>query len=102
VYDGARRRRSCWVQIRYSGAVLADFELMADAGEALAADYDWLFDEDVLADGGAINQPASARPLQRISRTSAVLDAAGIACARPLVMDSRGWCCCSRPAGTSG
>src|SRR5580658_3626792 len=49
---------------------------MADAYETLAADYDWLFDDDVLADGGAINQPAAARLLQRISRTSAVLDAA--------------------------
>jgi SAM-dependent methyltransferase len=49
---------------------------MADAYETLAADYDWLFDDDVLADGSAINQPAAARLLQRISRTSAVLDAA--------------------------
>ncbi len=55
---------------------LADFDLMADAYETLAADYDWLFDDDALADGGAINQPAAARLLQRISRTSAVLDAA--------------------------
>jgi hypothetical protein len=75
---------------------------MADAGEAFAADCDWLFDEDELADGDAVNQPATARLLQRISRTSAVLDAAGIACAWPHVTDSRGWCCCSRPAGTSG
>jgi len=49
---------------------------MADAYQTLAADYDWLFGDDVLADGGAINQPAVARLLQRISRTSAVLDAA--------------------------
>jgi SAM-dependent methyltransferase len=49
---------------------------MADAYGTLAADYDWLFDDDVLADGGAINQPAAARLLQRISGTSAVLDAA--------------------------
>jgi SAM-dependent methyltransferase len=55
---------------------LADFDLMADAYGTLAADYDWLFGDDVLADGGAINQPAAARLLQRISRTSAVLDAA--------------------------
>src|SRR6266487_3543869 len=55
---------------------LADFDLMADAYETLAADYDWLFGDDVLADGGAISQPAAARLLQRISRTSAVLDAA--------------------------
>jgi glycine/sarcosine N-methyltransferase len=49
---------------------------MAGAYETLAADYDWLFGDDVLADGGAINQPATARLLQRISPTSAVLDAA--------------------------
>ena len=55
---------------------LANFDLMADAYETLAADYDWLFDDDVLADGGAINQPAVARLLRRISRTSVVLDAA--------------------------
>jgi SAM-dependent methyltransferase len=55
---------------------LADFDLMADAYGALAADYDWLFGDAVLADGGAINQPAAARLLQRISRTSTVLDAA--------------------------
>ena len=40
---------------------LADFDLTADADQTLAADYDWLFDDDVLADGGAINQPAAAR-----------------------------------------
>ena len=55
---------------------LADFDLMADAYEMLAADYDWLFGDDALADGGAISQPAVARLLQRISRSSAVLDAA--------------------------
>ena len=55
---------------------LADFDLMADAYETLAADYDWLFNDDALADGGAINLPAAARLLQRISRTSTVLDAA--------------------------
>src|SRR6266704_3683356 len=55
---------------------LADYDLMADAYEMLAADYDWLFDDDALADGGAVSQPAAARLLQRISRTSAVLDAA--------------------------
>jgi hypothetical protein len=33
---------------------LADFDLMADAYEMLAADYDWLFGDDVVADGGAI------------------------------------------------
>ncbi len=49
---------------------------MADDYEMLAADYDWLFGDDELADGGTINLPAAARLLQRISRTSAVLDAA--------------------------
>ena len=39
---------------------LADSDLMADAYETLAADYDWLFDDDALSNGGAINQPAAA------------------------------------------
>jgi 2-polyprenyl-3-methyl-5-hydroxy-6-metoxy-1,4-benzoquinol methylase len=55
---------------------LADYGLMADAYEALAADYDWLFDDDALTNGGAINQPATARLLRRISPASTVLDAA--------------------------
>lgn len=49
---------------------------MAGAYEMLAADYDWMFDDDELANGRAINHPATARLLQRISRSSAVLDAA--------------------------
>jgi SAM-dependent methyltransferase len=49
---------------------------MAGAYEMLAADYDWMFDDDELANGRAVNRPATARLLQRISRTSAVLDAA--------------------------
>jgi len=56
---------------------LADCGLMAGAYEMLAADYDWMFDDDALANGRAINQPATARLLQRVSSTpSAVLDAA--------------------------
>ena len=49
---------------------------MAGAYEILAAHYDWMFDDDALVNGRAINQPATARLLRRISRTSAVLDAA--------------------------
>jgi SAM-dependent methyltransferase len=49
---------------------------MAGAYEMLAADYDWMFDDDELANGRAINLPATRRLLQRISRTSQVLDAA--------------------------
>jgi SAM-dependent methyltransferase len=49
---------------------------MAGAYEILAVDYDWMFDDDALVNGRAINQPATARLLRRISRTSAVLDAA--------------------------
>jgi SAM-dependent methyltransferase len=55
---------------------LADYGLMAGAYEMLAADYDWMFDDDALANGRAINHPATARLLQRISRASLVLDAA--------------------------
>jgi glycine/sarcosine N-methyltransferase len=49
---------------------------MTGAYETLAADYDWMFDDDALANGRAINLPATARLLQRVSRTAAVLDAA--------------------------
>jgi SAM-dependent methyltransferase len=55
---------------------LADCDVVAGAYEMLAADYDWMFDDDELANGRAINLPAAARLLQRISRTSVVLDAA--------------------------
>jgi SAM-dependent methyltransferase len=55
---------------------LADCDLMAGAYEMLATDYDWMFGDDELANGRAINLPATARLLQRISRASAVLDAA--------------------------
>jgi SAM-dependent methyltransferase len=49
---------------------------LAGAYESLAADYDWIFGDDALAHGGAIRRPATARLLDRISPTSAVLDAA--------------------------
>ena len=49
---------------------------MAGAYETLAADYDWMFGDDALANGRAINHPATARLLRRISPTSRVLDAA--------------------------
>ena len=49
---------------------------MADYYDTLAADYDWIFDDDALTGGLAINHPAAARLLQRTSHTSAVLDAA--------------------------
>jgi glycine/sarcosine N-methyltransferase len=48
---------------------------MADSYLNFAADYDWLFDDGGLTDGGAINHPAVARLLQRTGRGSAVLDA---------------------------
>ena len=49
---------------------------MADYYDAFAADYDWLFDDDTLAHGAAINHPATARLLERTPRASLVLDAA--------------------------
>jgi SAM-dependent methyltransferase len=48
---------------------------MADSYLTLAADYDWLFGDDVLTSGEAISSPATARLLQRTGRGSAVLDA---------------------------
>ena len=49
---------------------------MADYYETLAADYDWIFDDDALGRGLAVNHPATARLLKRTSHGSAVLDAA--------------------------
>jgi SAM-dependent methyltransferase len=49
---------------------------VAGAYELLAADYDWMFGDDALANGRAINSPATARLLERIGRTSLVLEAA--------------------------
>jgi glycine/sarcosine N-methyltransferase len=49
---------------------------VAGAYERLAADYDWMYDDDGLANGRAVNHPATARLLQRISPASTVLDAA--------------------------
>ena len=49
---------------------------MAGASEMLAADYDWMYDDDALAHGRAVNHPATARLLARIGHTSTVLDAA--------------------------
>src|SRR2546429_3485796 len=69
-------RTSAQRRAKRRGLTSCDF--MADSYLNFAADYDWLFDDDVLADGGAINYPAAARLFQRISgadRTSTVLDA---------------------------
>jgi len=49
---------------------------MTDYYERLAADYDWIFDDDALAHGLAVNHPATARLLERTDRGSLVLDAA--------------------------
>ena len=50
--------------------------LVADPYHGLAADYDWIFDDGELAGGAAINQPATARLLQRVGPGGDVLDAA--------------------------
>jgi hypothetical protein len=42
----------------------------------LAADYDWMLNDGELANGRAVNHPAVARLLQRVSRASVILDAA--------------------------
>ena len=48
---------------------------MADSYLTLAADYDWLFDDDALTSGEAISSPATVRLLQRTGRGSTLLDA---------------------------
>jgi glycine/sarcosine N-methyltransferase len=50
--------------------------LVADPYQGLAADYEWIFDDGQLAGGAAINQPATARLLQRVGPGGDVLDAA--------------------------
>jgi SAM-dependent methyltransferase len=49
---------------------------MTDYYDRFAADYDWIFDDDALAHGLAINGPAAARLLERTSHSGIVLDAA--------------------------
>ena len=49
---------------------------MADFYGGLAADYDWIFDDQTLASGYAVNAPGPARLLARIDPASTVLDAA--------------------------
>jgi glycine/sarcosine N-methyltransferase len=49
---------------------------VADLYRGLAADYDWIFDDGALANGAAINRPATARLLARTSPAGQVLDAA--------------------------
>jgi len=49
---------------------------VADFYGGLAADYDLIFDDQVLASGYAVNAPAPARLLQRVDPASTVLDAA--------------------------
>jgi glycine/sarcosine N-methyltransferase len=49
---------------------------VADYYHDLAGEYDWLYDDDALADGFAITRPAVAGLLQRSGPGCAVLDAA--------------------------
>ena len=49
---------------------------MADYYRDLAADYEWLHDDEALTDGIAITRPGVAGLLQRLGPGSAVLDAA--------------------------
>jgi glycine/sarcosine N-methyltransferase len=49
---------------------------VADPYHGLAADYEWIFDDGELAGGAAVNQPATARLLQRVGPGGDVLDAA--------------------------
>jgi SAM-dependent methyltransferase len=49
---------------------------VADLYSGLAADYDWIFDDETLAGGLAVNAPGPARLLRRIDPASTVLDAA--------------------------
>jgi SAM-dependent methyltransferase len=69
---------------------------MADYYERFAADYDWIFDDDALAHGLAINHPATARLLARTSPASVVLDAAcgtGVNAAALAHRGYRVWAC---------
>ena len=50
--------------------------VVADLYHGLAADYDWIFGDDTLAGGAAIDHPATARLLRRVGPGGDVLDAA--------------------------
>jgi glycine/sarcosine N-methyltransferase len=50
--------------------------LVTDYYRDLADDYDWLYDNEALTDGFAINRPAVAGVLERLGPGAAVLDAA--------------------------
>jgi SAM-dependent methyltransferase len=65
---------------------------MADYYETFAADYDWIFDDDALAHGLAINHPATARLLERTSHTSVILDAACGTGVNAAALARRGYC----------
>src|SRR5206468_9024039 len=54
---------------------LTTCDSMAASYLPFAADYDWLFDDDVLTGGGAVNHPATARLLERTRQAGTVLDA---------------------------
>jgi glycine/sarcosine N-methyltransferase len=51
-------------------------DLVDDLYHGLAADYDWIFDDQALASGLAISAPGPARLFRRIDPGSTVLDAA--------------------------
>jgi len=77
--DGDRITLSDWGW-PVAGALVAGVPgrlgLVADPYHGLAADYDWIFDDSALVGGAAINQPATARLLQRTGTGGDVLDAA--------------------------
>ena len=59
-----------------SGHVQQNRVLMVGSYNAMANDYDWLFSDDELRKGVAINLPAAARVLSNVPPGSSVLDAA--------------------------
>jgi 2-polyprenyl-3-methyl-5-hydroxy-6-metoxy-1,4-benzoquinol methylase len=70
--SGISQHAKIWAELKGSGRV----GLVADSYRGLAADYDWIFDDQTLVSGSAINTPGAARLLQRIDPGSTVLDAA--------------------------
>jgi ubiquinone/menaquinone biosynthesis C-methylase UbiE len=73
---------------------------VADLHHGLAADYDWIFEDRELAGGAAINQPATARLLQRVGPGGDVLDAACGTGIDAAVLARRGFSWCTPLAAT--
>ncbi|MCA1696345.1 MAG: class I SAM-dependent methyltransferase [Actinobacteria bacterium] len=75
--------------------------LMRESYDALADDYDWLFSDDDLRQGVAVNLPATARLLSSVPLGSAVLDAACGTGVDAALLARRGYRVCGADASSA-